>query len=184
MYDGPQTPFQPDHYRERSFGALWRFLNDPKTPSELRPPPLPSPNQTPRFHNSYSFRTRAQTIPISEPRGTAAFRLSQRRPFCFPHVTLYSTVTSLSRAFYFWFRVDYVVIFRSVVKLAALLLLCLKKCMYLSFSRAAGILVSNDSFVSILLVLHETSGTLIFFFFLMYYRWKKIMKRWTVRSVV
>lgn len=65
--------------------------------------------------------------------------------------------------FIFRFRVDFAFLSRSAVKLAALLLLCFISVLYLSFLRAAGILVFNDSFCfPFLSVLHETSGTRIF----------------------
>lgn len=106
---------------------------------------LSSPNETLRF--TPLLCVFPQTVLISKQRWTAAFRLyrplpirAQRRPFCFPHVFLYITVTSVSRAFYFGLELTFLFVFRSVVKLAALLLLCLiSVCIY--HLSAAGILI-------------------------------------------
>lgn len=122
-----------------------------------------SPNETLRF--TPLLCVFPQTVLISKQRWTAAFRLyrslpTQRRPFCFPHVFLYIRVTSVSRAFYFGLELIFLFVFRSVVKLAALLLLCLiSVCIYhFKCCRYLDLMIVFSS----LLVLHKTSGTLIF----------------------
>lgn len=111
---------------------------------------------------------------------------AQWRPFCFPHLFLCITLTSLSRAFYFGLGLIFFS-FSQRCKARHSSTALLNKCLYFSFLRAAGILVFNESFFFVLfpfsLVLHETSGTLIVFF-LNVLSLKKKMKRWTVRSVV
>lgn len=111
-----------------------------------RPQPSWSPNKVEPLHSDF---------PALWP--------SQRRPFCFAHESLYITVTSFSRAFLFSFLgLIYVFLSRSVVKP---LFFCSASHVFVFIILwAAGISVFNDScFVSILLALHETSGTQISF---------------------
>lgn len=164
---------------KKGCGTLWWFLNNPKTPSELRPL-LSLPNQMPRFTTLFvAYYPKQHRSMNREELLHSDFTDLCRFVLCFPHKSLYNTVTSLSRAFYFGLGLIFYFYFfgnsLQCCKARRSSTALLNKCLYLSFLCAAGILVSKDSyFVYVLLVLHETSGTLIFFFFfLMYYRWKK-----------
>lgn len=135
---------------------------------------LSSPNETLRF--TPLLCVFPQTVLISKQRWTAAFRLyrplpirAQRRPFCFPHVFLYITVTSVSRAFYFGLELIFLFVFRSVVKLAALLLLCLiSVCIY--HFKCCRYLDLMIVFFPVYWFFIKRLGR---WFFKMYYRWKK-----------
>lgn len=161
MHSSPQIP--------QRFDQNWRAAAHSDDSSIIQRSPQSTAFFSPcpiRRWDSQLCYISTRTTKISWPRGTAAFRIYRQFMLRGGHFVSLVYRCHLSFHGFFVFKVAFYQHFLQCCKSCHSFIALLKKCLYLSFLHAAGILVSNDSYlVSILCFLHETSGTLIFLFY-------------------